>query len=124
MPFEKEKADIRGMVVAGNYGWAILALMELTEGFELHCQDKVEVSVKNGRLRSAIQGIVAGREITRGDVMDAIEKCPGAIILLDFQGKQQAYRCGENDNHEGSHVSLGVGSIAGGESRRFTMSWD
>lgn len=59
MPFNKEKAAIRGMVLAGNYSWAILALMELLEVTELHCReqglkDTVE-SMESGRLKEVIR---------------------------------------------------------------------
>lgn len=68
MPFEKEKADILGMVQAGNYGWAILALMDLVDVQELHCQEMTERSIKSGRLQSVIQGI--GKKEPQG------EPCP------------------------------------------------
>lgn len=43
---DKEKVAIRGMVLAGNYGWAILALMELLEVTELHCREQVAKNMR------------------------------------------------------------------------------
>lgn len=59
---EKEKEDIRGMVMAGNHGWAILALLDLISVQPTLALEAVQESLRCGRLRSEVQAIVAREE--------------------------------------------------------------
>jgi hypothetical protein len=53
-----DRDRIHGMVTAGNYGWAILALLDLIDVQPIKTLDAVEGSLKSGRLRHEIQAIM------------------------------------------------------------------
>lgn len=58
LPLADERDRIRGMVLAGNHGWAILALLELLDVQPVLALDAVEESLRIGRLRKEVQAIM------------------------------------------------------------------
>ena len=54
---DEELASIRRMVLVGNHGHAIMALLDLFEVMPTQCLDAVEESLRDGRLRRTVMTI-------------------------------------------------------------------